>query len=370
MRFTNKLIVATFVSSTILFTGCSKTTNNGISVPNKAMQVKRMKYKVYVDNESILKRESKLLETIQNKLTIGLNTYIHYKMKNNINKDITLESKYQIVPLKNRVNLHAGILNSDSHSTDKLMNSFELKESTLKIKGNFNIVDRELISKKKYTNAHDIVLDYMNILLGIENSFNKGYLAKNMATDIFLLDGNKLRENKLVLVPITKVYSIKDKTKNLLNYYGYQVINDKNKADKVIDLDLYAFTHLNKFVSNVNSRRHVTGGNGKVGAAVLALDLLGTSTPRPNKLSYMANAKVYDSIKKEKEEKSEIILAIKESYGLVDFNWEYYEKYLKDDRYFNSSIASLIYFMETGKTKDKEDMILSVSEKTKKGFLN
>lgn len=385
MKLKNYLLL-TLITSSVLFTGCSNIVSNGVEAPDRAGKLKRMHYKIYVDNKLILEKEDKLLHELKKKFISGLGTNTHYILKNGLNQYINDPKEYAIAPLKNKLIIYAGITKSNPKNVKQFEKAIEINKGYIKLKHNFKIKDRKLISQKIYSNKYEIVLDYLNTCQAL-TTYTTGYLAKNMATDILFLDGEMLNKNKLALIPATKIFSVARKTKEVLNSYGYQVVSSSYNADKIINLNLYGLTYLRNIKSNLDSIGTQTSlanssmvfskakGNSSstsmgIGAAVFALELLGTSNvAKGDRLAYLINAEIYDSNKKIEDEKSEIILGVKDTTNLSTFAWNYFGEKIKGDKYYSSTAASLIKFMETGKTKNKNDVVLKVSEQTKKGFL-
>lgn len=176
-----------------LFTGCFGEKQYGISVPEKEVALNNSKTKFYIDKNATYKYEKLLLNELKNDLAKGITVI----------KPYTPLLKKDILPLKKKS--YSFIYYKKTNVL--LPNSYNFLESipsigrikNIKIKLSSHVQKHSLVIDKIYNNKKDVITDYMAIAKYLIS--NKKFI-ENYGYTSFYLDGNALKDNKLVIKSI------------------------------------------------------------------------------------------------------------------------------------------------------------------------
>lgn len=372
-----------------LITGCV-TWKDGVRLPDKEDVVKRSQYKVFVDETPTINAEKDFLVFAKYLLAKGFestNKFVEIKEKisnEDFNPDGFTGFYYENFDKKAEYYL----ININRNDALKLMNfTIENKKTFVKF-DDFIIEGRNLVSTKKYDNKTEIIKDFFFISNGLYNGLGKD-LANKTGYQFFLLDGKGLKENKLVLVPLSKAFSLKQVFDKTLKTYGYQVVQDKNSADKIFETEILTYAQLkniknserksiilspkidgnfnNTTMQLANSLGASSDASAGVGLALIGLNLLGTSTNE--KIMFSTVAKYYDKNDENNVENISILQPVTKDFARIEF---VQNRYIVADKPHNDigiTAESLIYFMDGGSMINKYDKIIKKSDKHKIGVV-
>lgn len=373
-----------------LITGCV-TWKDGVRLPDKEDVVKRSQYKVFVDESATIKAENEFLQLSKELMAKGFASTNYYRITNN-----TYLSKLDF-----DANGFACIYYPDDNNAEYCVNGINFdvlkkftdfeylrnNNTTVKFE-DFIIQDRSLISTKQYKNKTEIMRDYFYIKNGLE--FVLGYqLGELTGFQYYILDGKALKENKLVLIPLTKVFSLKEVFDRTLKAYGYQVVQDKNSADKIFETEVITFAKYknikdskkqsiiltpkidgnfnNTTMQLANSLGASSDASAGVGLALIGLNLLGTSTNE--KIMFSTVAKYYDKNDENSVENISILQPVTKDFARIEFVQNRYIVADKPHNDIGKTVESYIDFMDGGSMRNKYDKIIKKSNKHKIGVV-
>jgi hypothetical protein len=235
-----------------IFTGCGTTYINGIPVQDKKDIETRSKIKVFLDNTATIKRELAMMKDYADIVKKEHMTYLNIKF----NDSYFSEGKnYEIVRLnnwladfENSVTPYA-ITNFNNKSLIDFNTKFIKARSVInatdgkgkdKISIDFRIEGRRLVSEK-YEEIGELLRD-IYLLAALNKTDEITELRNKYGSSRFIIDGDEILLNKrIVLIPLTNYFSFKRKMDELLDIYGYTIVDSKEKADEVIELDALYF---------------------------------------------------------------------------------------------------------------------------------
>lgn len=387
MRIFNFLLIL-LISS--FLTGCGVSWTDGVRTPDTEDIAKRKNYKVFVDETATINAEKDFLVLAKDLLAKGFestNTFEVIKDKVT-NEDFNPEGFSSFYYEKFDKKAQYNLININRNDALKFMYfTMDTKKTFVKFE-DFTINGRSLVSTKKYDNKTEIIKDFFYISNGLYYGLGKD-LANKTGYQFFLLDGKGLKENKLVLVPLSKTFSFKQVFDRTLKTYGYQVVQDKESADKIYETEILTYALYKNIKeserkslmlsprvdANVNMTSMQLASNlgasnnasASVGLGLLALNMFGTSTN--DKIIFSTVAKFYNK----GDEKNVNNISIlqpqpKEFYGI----WDIQEKYIVKES-FHGDIGyvseSLIDFMDGGNMRNAYDKIIKKSDKHKVGVV-
>lgn len=295
-----------FIVVGFLFTGCVKW-QNGIAEQDIEDVQKRSKVSIYIDNEATLKAENDFLNLAKKELKKGVETSRIFTFRDNVGKYKKIKDgkKHFIgfypVNKKKEKDFSIDIIVDNISYND--FNEFNLslwsEKGSKKISFDFDIVDRTLVSKKKYSNKRDVLIDFYDISSAINGKLGS-ILANETGYQYFILDGNALEKNKMVLKPLTKRFSYKDEAERVFKSFGYMIAKNKEQSDITIETEVISFGQIKylkdtKRVANLFTIPRAdgnvsqlamdissfnggsSGASAALGLAVFALDFLSSS---------------------------------------------------------------------------------------------
>lgn len=378
----------------ISFSGCGLVTwKDGVSVPDKDDVDIRSKVKVFVDDKATVRTESDFLNDIKLAYAKGVeeeNVLVldEAKKANYENLKSTPTNEFGSSSYYGQKE-YLSIFNFKTEEQIKIINSGykNLPKSTLQI--DFEIVDRTLVSKKVYKNEAEVIFDAAFVSRSLYHSLGKELGAK-YGYNVLVLDGNEVRKNRLVFRPLTEIYSMKKEFDKVLNAYGYKVVQSKNEADRIFEVETLIFGTA-KYVEKTNKTPELykyttdgrviqssmdisktmgnsSGASAGVGLALLALNAI-AAPDKENMIEFASMAKFY--IKGFEDEKDISILSPKTK----AFN----QVYNINDRYFHASdvsggeittdIVSLVQYLDRATVPYASDRVIYSSPRHKGGVI-
>ncbi len=378
----------------ISFSGCGLVTwKDGVKVPDKDDVEVRSKVKVFVDDKATLRTENDFLNDIklayakgveeENVLVLDESKKANYEnLKSTPTNEFGSSSYYGQKE-------YLSIFNFKTEEQIKIINSGykNLPKSTLQI--DFEIVNRTLVSKKVYKNEAEVIFDAAFISRSLYHSLGKELGAKH-GYNLLVLDGNEVRKNRLVFRPLTEIYSMKKEFDKVLNAYGYKVVQSKNEADRIFEVEtlifgtakyvektnktpeLYKYTTDGRVIqSSMDISRTMgnsSGASAGVGLALLALNAI-AAPDKENMIEFASMAKFY--IKGFEDEKDISILSPKAKV--------FRQMYNINDKYFYGSenmggeittdVESYVQFLDSATVPYASDRVINSSPRHKGGVI-
>lgn len=248
MQIFNFLLIL-LISS--FLTRCGVSWTDGVRTSDTEDIAKRKNYKVFVDETATINAEKDFLVLAKDLLAKGFestNTFEVIKDKVT-NEDFNPEGFSSFYYEKFDKKAQYNLININRNDALKFMYfTMDTKKTFVKFE-DFTINGRSLVSTKKYDNKTEIIKDFFYISNGLYYGLGKD-LANKTGFQFFLLDGKGLKENKLVLVPLLQAFSLKPVFDRTLKTYGYQVVQDKESADKIYETEILTYALYKNFLSS------------------------------------------------------------------------------------------------------------------------
>lgn len=376
------------------FSGCGLVTwKDGVGLPDKDDVEVRNKVKVFVDDKATVRTETDFLNDIkiayangveeENVLVLDETKKANYEnLKSTPTNEFGASSYYGLKE-------YLSINNFKTEEQSKILNAGykNIAKATLKL--DLEVVNRTLVSKKVYNNEAEVLFDAIFISRSLYHNLGKE-LGEKYGYNALVLDGNEVRKNRLVFRPLTEIYSMKKEFDKVLNAYGYKVVQSKNDADRIFEVEtlifgtakyvektkktpeLYKYSTDGRVIqSSMDISRAMGGSSGAsagVGLALLAVNAI-AAPDKENMIEYASMAKFY--IKGHEDDKDISILRPKvKAFGHI---------YLINERYFHgpenrggditTDIESYIQFLDSATVPYADDRILYSSPRHKGGVI-
>lgn len=378
----------------ISFSGCGLVTwKDGVRLPDKDDVEVRSKVKVFVDDKATLKTENDFLNDIKLAYAKGVEEEIGFTI--NEAKKANYET-FKSTPTNEFSNSsfygqkeYLTIKNYIPDEANKIINlGFkDAPKSTLKIE--FEVIDRALVSKKVYNNEAEVIFDAAFISRSLYHNLGKE-LGEKYGYNALVLDGNEVRKNRLVFRPLTQLYSMKKEFDKVLNAYGYKVVQSKNEADRIFEVETLIFGTA-KYVEKTNKTPELykyttdgrviqtsmdisktmggsSGASAGVGLALLVVDKL-AQPDKENKIEISTMAKFY--IKGYEDEKDISVLR-PQAKAFFDIEWlNKNYNYGQEDMggEITTDVRALTEFLDRGSMPTVYDKVINSSPRHKGGVL-
>lgn len=383
-----------------LFTGCVKW-QNGIAEQDIEDVQKRSKVSIYIDNEATLKAEKDFLNLAKKEFKKGVDTSRIFTLKDKVGsnyKKIKDNKKHFIgfYPLHKNADrdfsIDIIIDNISYNDFNKFNHSTLMKKASKKISFDFDIVDRTLVSKKKYSNKKDVLIDFYDISSAINGKLGS-ILVNETGYQYFILDGNALERNKMVLKPLTKRFSYKDEAERVFKSFGYKIAKNKEQSDITIETEVISFGQIKylkdtKRVANLFTIPRAdgnvsqlamdissfnggsSGASAALGLAVFALDFL-SSSDKNDFLLFNTLSTMYYTGTSDPKKVSVLRPKPRKFYSPQNVYYEHNRHII--EKSFNGkmgdNVESLVKYVDYGFLANKYDKELKVGEGHKKGVL-
>lgn len=240
-RFLNSFFI--IVLTSIIFSGCLYNRVNGVSISKLHDETKeRVKYKVFIDDSVTVKKQNEMMGETITLLKRGIKIPSTFKLVENYEKNYKINKKASFFELKSNkyVMLSDNLDFSDFKNLFKYIKEVSDEESIIKY--NFIMEDGKLISTKKYNDYVQLIKDLSEIAY-FQKTKEAAILEEKYGSSKFIIDGNEMINNKrIVLIPLTTYFSVKEKVVSQLKTYGFTIVNREEDANEVIKLEVVAFT--------------------------------------------------------------------------------------------------------------------------------
>lgn len=363
-----------------IFSGCTSFNNEGIAIPSIEEKELRSKYKIYVNEDETIDNENNFLLAIQDKFKNG--AYLNYEIIKKDNTNDILISNNQNFNVSGHSNLASRpIINISLEDIKNMKKNTSYINKDIKVKNDFVVKNRMLVSKNTYNNQLEVFIAYSNIINILNYNLGKE-LAPKYGQQYLVLDGDLLRENRLGLIPLTKVFSSKKKIENALELSGYKISKDSINADKIIGINTLNFAILryltpkkeikqNNKVSDSNiSILANSSSNNSIGIAggLLFLNLFEGNKFETNKIAYQNIITVYNNKNDSLKQKSILLPKLQLFKELKNIN----DDYSSNERNYTFSLManSAVYFLETGRKYYSSDKVIQNAAENYRGLLS
>lgn len=376
------------------FSGCGLVTwKDGVRLPDKDDVEVRNKVKVFVDDKATVRTETDFLNDIKIAYANGV------EEENVLVLDETKKANYE--NLKSTPTNEFGstsyykqkeYLSISNFKTDeqiKILNIGykNIAKATLKL--DLEVINRTLVSKKVYNNESEVLFDAAFISRSLYRKLGKE-LGEKYGYNVLVLDGNEVRKNRLVFRPLTQLYSMKKEFDKVLNAYGYKVVQSKNEADRIFEVEtlifgtakyvektkktpeLYKYSTDGRAIqSSMDISRAMGGSSGAsagVGLALLVVDKL-AEPDKENKIELSTMAKFY--IKGFEDEKDISVLR-PQAKAFFDVEWlNKNYNYGQEDMggEITTDIRSYVQFLDSATVPYATDNIIYSSPRHKGGVI-
>lgn len=227
------------------FSGCGLVTwKDGVRLPDKDDVEVRNKVKVFVDDKATVRTETDFLNDIKIAYANGVEEEIAFTI--NESKKTTYEN-FKSTPTNEFSNSsfygkkeYLSISNYIPNEVNKIINLGFKDSPKTTLKMDFEVINRTLVSKKVYNNEAEVIFDAAFISRSLYHNLGKE-LGEKYGYNALVLDGNEVRKNRLVFRPLTQLYSMKKEFDKVLNAYGYKVVQSKNEADRIFEVETLIF---------------------------------------------------------------------------------------------------------------------------------
>lgn len=378
------------------FSGCGLVTwKDGVGLPDKDDVVVRNKVKVFVDDIATVRTETDFLNDIKIAYANGVEEenvlVLDETKKANYENLRSTESKGFSYFSFNNNNDFLSIKDYSSEDMRKIYGAGYLKQykskETLKI--DFEIVNSSLVSKKVYNNEAEVIFDAMFISRSLCHNLGK-QMGEKYGYNVLVLDGNEVRKNRLVFRPLTQLYSMKKEFDKVLNAYGYKVVQSKNEADRIFEVEtlifgtakyvektkktpeLYRYSTDGRVIqSSMDISRTMGGSSGAsagVGLALLAVNAI-AAPDKENKIELSTMAKFY--IKGFEDEKDISVLR-PQAKAFFDVEWlnknyNYEAEHIGGE--ITTDVKALTEFLDRGSMPTAYDIVVNSSSRHKGGVI-
>jgi len=239
-----KYLLITILLASMLFTGCAKYEySNGVLLPQPDEKKEYQQYKVYLDDSAIIKREHDAMEAYRKIVKEGVEFKVKKTRLGSLIDNYPFQRSFNGYPLLDVVK--KGYDTSIKKLSEKDVYAFEFdttkKDEVHTFSIDFKIDGRKLVSTKKYNTYTDIMIDIDYLAVINASQKVKDEVTSKYGFNKFIVDGDAFKWKKLVLIPVTKEFDIKTKMDSQLATRGYTVVQDKESANEVVELDVVAF---------------------------------------------------------------------------------------------------------------------------------
>ena len=271
-----------FMIIVTIFVGCTDGYRYGVKIPSKSKLLKNKNITVFVDNSGTIKAEGNFLDEVKSHLEKdGLNAHNIFFIKNSVTNKQNIKS---VSTNENTEGLLSGVRSAvDNVSWNELITFYNATyvkhhKKPKNFKYSFKIKNRTLVSTKKYESELDVFIDFMHINKHLYQDYGI-WLAKKYGYHKLVLDGNEMRKNRLVLRPLTLNYPVKDIIVGRLERLGYRVVDNKNDAVNILEVENLAFAR-GDFLKGSTRSSYILEAKASAKASQNTMDLasgLGTS---------------------------------------------------------------------------------------------
>lgn len=376
------------------FSGCGLVTwKDGVRLPDKDDVEVRNKVKVFVDDKATVRTETDFLNDIKIAYANGVEEEIAFTI--NESKKTTYEN-FKSTPTNEFSNSsfygkkeYLSISNYIPNEVNKIINLGFKDSPKTTLKMDFEVINRTLVSKKVYNNEAEVIFDAAFISRSLYHNLGKE-LGEKYGYNALVLDGNEVRKNRLVFRPLTQLYSMKKEFDKVLNAYGYKVVQSKNEADRIFEVEtlifgtakyvektkktpeLYKYSTDGRVIqSSMDISRAMGGSSGAsagVGLALLVVDKL-AEPDKENKIELSTMAKFY--IKGFEDEKDISVLR-PQAKAFFDVQWlNKNYNYGQEDMggEITTDIKSYVQFLDSATVPYATDNIIYSSPRHKGGVI-
>lgn len=336
MRKYVKYISAIFLIS--LLAGCA---SSGTKLENKLAELRleiekfevsdleeaKVNETIYVEDTDLQSKEEVFIQKAKDLLN-DKNIYTtEYSFFQPISPKINLEDGFNM-RVDNGKKLHFLFKDISNSSVDDVLKFVGNSKYEKKRNFELEIVDRKLVSKKSYSGANEIFVDYFNIvsILKAEDGIK---LTQDTGYSHFVLDGKALMQNKLSLIPFSRLFTYKNSVEKEFMNKGYKVTNNKEEATVIVGLNINSllltkqedFVKQNDYLKEGHASMGQgalygsrlsgasSGGSAAIGLGIFALELFsGTSNKKDAESFFCTPSVTFDYADNKTKVKSEIKL--------------------------------------------------------------